>query len=229
MHQCTQHSSLPQHSMPQCISCQMVSPSSAASLSRCTQGEFETGFERGGQTREHAQLAKTLGVAKLIVAINKMDDESTTGPDGLWSEERSVACACSHHTLCIRPKTSLQCTNAFQVFPCVVQFRYTLSKGRFVSKLIFLYPEEQGLPMHCSRTALLCSPCHRSRADTPAIADEAPRGSAAGQSSCSDAHQVQWASHVASTLHLSEQINQFSSMQPVVVSLACGDAEMPLV
>ena len=25
-------------------------------------GEFETGFERGGQTREHAQLAKTLGV-----------------------------------------------------------------------------------------------------------------------------------------------------------------------
>jgi peptide chain release factor subunit 3 len=24
-------------------------------------GEFETGFEKGGQTREHAQLAKTLG------------------------------------------------------------------------------------------------------------------------------------------------------------------------
>ena len=24
-------------------------------------GEFETGFERGGQTREHALLAKTLG------------------------------------------------------------------------------------------------------------------------------------------------------------------------
>ncbi|OMP09050.1 hypothetical protein COLO4_05856 [Corchorus olitorius] len=27
-------------------------------------GEFETGYERGGQTREHVQLAKTLGVAK---------------------------------------------------------------------------------------------------------------------------------------------------------------------
>ncbi len=39
----------------------------------CEQGEFETGFERGGQTREHAQLAKTLGVARLIVVVNKLD------------------------------------------------------------------------------------------------------------------------------------------------------------
>ena len=29
-------------------------------------GEFETGFEKGGQTVEHATLAKTLGVDKLI-------------------------------------------------------------------------------------------------------------------------------------------------------------------
>ena len=46
-------------------------------------GEFETGFERGGQTREHAQLAKTLGVAKLVVVVNKMDDPSVQ-----WSAER---------------------------------------------------------------------------------------------------------------------------------------------
>jgi peptide chain release factor subunit 3 len=46
-------------------------------------GEFETGFERGGQTREHAQLAKTLGVSKLLVAVNKMDDSSVE-----WSKER---------------------------------------------------------------------------------------------------------------------------------------------
>jgi peptide chain release factor subunit 3 len=51
-------------------------------------GEFETGFERGGQTREHAQLAKTLGVSKLAVVINKMDDPSMSGPNGEWSKER---------------------------------------------------------------------------------------------------------------------------------------------
>lgn len=31
-------------------------------------GEYETGFEKGGQTREHAMLAKTQGVNKLIVS-----------------------------------------------------------------------------------------------------------------------------------------------------------------
>jgi len=46
-------------------------------------GEFETGFERGGQTREHALLAKTLGVEKLVVTINKMDDPSVN-----WEQER---------------------------------------------------------------------------------------------------------------------------------------------
>jgi peptide chain release factor subunit 3 len=46
-------------------------------------GEFETGFERGGQTREHIMLVKTAGVSKLIIAINKMDD-----PTVEWSEER---------------------------------------------------------------------------------------------------------------------------------------------
>jgi len=36
-------------------------------------GEFEAGFDRGGQTREHLLLVRSLGVAQVIVAINKLD------------------------------------------------------------------------------------------------------------------------------------------------------------
>ncbi|KAL8905077.1 MAG: hypothetical protein Q9207_002851 [Kuettlingeria erythrocarpa] len=50
-------------------------------------GEYETGFEKGGQTREHAILAKTQGVNKLIVAVNKMDDTTVE-----WSSERYKEC-----------------------------------------------------------------------------------------------------------------------------------------
>lgn len=50
-------------------------------------GEYETGFEKGGQTREHAMLAKTQGVNKLIVVINKMDDPTVN-----WSKERYTEC-----------------------------------------------------------------------------------------------------------------------------------------
>ncbi len=46
------------------------------------QGEFETGFERGGQTREHAQLAKTLGVKQLVIVVNKLDCPSVAHEDG---------------------------------------------------------------------------------------------------------------------------------------------------
>ncbi|CAE6429775.1 unnamed protein product [Rhizoctonia solani] len=46
-------------------------------------GEFETGFEKGGQTREHIMLVKTAGVSKLVVVINKMDESTVE-----WSEER---------------------------------------------------------------------------------------------------------------------------------------------
>jgi peptide chain release factor subunit 3 len=50
-------------------------------------GEFEAGFDKGGQTREHALLAKTLGVTYLVVAINKMDE-----PTVKWSKDRYDEC-----------------------------------------------------------------------------------------------------------------------------------------
>lgn len=50
-------------------------------------GEFESGFDKGGQTREHALLAKTLGVSYLIVVINKMDE-----PTVQWKKERFDEC-----------------------------------------------------------------------------------------------------------------------------------------
>ncbi|MCS7387069.1 MAG: translation elongation factor EF-1 subunit alpha [archaeon GB-1867-005] len=46
-------------------------------------GEYEAGMGASGQTREHAFLAKTLGVNQLVVAINKMDDATVN-----WSKER---------------------------------------------------------------------------------------------------------------------------------------------
>lgn len=49
-------------------------------------GEFETGFERGGQTREHALLAKTLGVRVLVVVVNKMDEPSVKWDKGRWDD-----------------------------------------------------------------------------------------------------------------------------------------------
>ena len=48
-----------------------------------TQGGFEAGISKDGQTREHALLAFTLGVKQMIVACNKMDDKTVQ-----YKEER---------------------------------------------------------------------------------------------------------------------------------------------
>jgi len=47
------------------------------------QGEFEAGYSKEGQTREHPLLAFTLGIKQMIVTVNKMDDKSVN-----WSESR---------------------------------------------------------------------------------------------------------------------------------------------
>ncbi|KAH9927121.1 EF Tu GTP binding domain-containing protein, partial [Epithele typhae] len=46
-------------------------------------GEFEAGFDRGGQTREHLILVRSLGVAQVVVAVNKLDQVE-------WSRARYV-------------------------------------------------------------------------------------------------------------------------------------------
>merc|ERR1712000_614723 len=44
-------------------------------------GEFESGFNKGGQTREHAVLCRSCGVRHMIIGINKMDECN-------WDKER---------------------------------------------------------------------------------------------------------------------------------------------
>jgi len=49
-------------------------------------GEFESGFSKEGQTREHALLAQTMGVKEMICAINKMDDPSVKYSESRFNE-----------------------------------------------------------------------------------------------------------------------------------------------
>lgn len=51
-------------------------------------GEFETGFEKGGQTREHIMLVKTAGVSKVVIVINKMDDTTVNWEKSRYEEIR---------------------------------------------------------------------------------------------------------------------------------------------
>ena len=49
-------------------------------------GEFETGFEKGGQTREHIMLVKTAGVSKVVCVINKMDEATVNWEKARYDE-----------------------------------------------------------------------------------------------------------------------------------------------
>jgi len=52
-------------------------------------GGFEAGFSKDGQTREHALLAKTMGVGQMIVCMNKMDDVSVKYSQARYDEIKS--------------------------------------------------------------------------------------------------------------------------------------------
>jgi elongation factor 1-alpha len=49
-------------------------------------GEFEAGYAKNGQTREHALLAYTLGVKQMVVCVNKMDDKSVNYAQARYDE-----------------------------------------------------------------------------------------------------------------------------------------------
>merc|ERR1739845_183013 len=54
-----------------------------------SQGGFEAGISKDGQTREHALLAFTLGVKQMIVACNKMDDKTVRYDEKRYLEIKS--------------------------------------------------------------------------------------------------------------------------------------------
>ena len=74
-------------------------------------GEFESGFDKGGQTREHAMLAKTAGVKHLIVVINKMDDPTVN-----WSKERCVQFSLCMYSVCLSIHLSFLYLLLFLIF-----------------------------------------------------------------------------------------------------------------
>jgi signal recognition particle receptor subunit beta len=51
-----------------------------------TRGEFEAGFELGGQTKEHVILARGLGVSQVIVAVNKLDADALNWDKARYEE-----------------------------------------------------------------------------------------------------------------------------------------------
>jgi len=50
------------------------------------QGEFEAGYSKEGQTREHPLLCFTLGIKQMIVCCNKMDDKSVNYSEARFKE-----------------------------------------------------------------------------------------------------------------------------------------------
>jgi elongation factor 1-alpha len=51
-----------------------------------TQGGFEAGISKEGQTREHALLAFTMGVRQMVVACNKFDEKSVNYAQNRYEE-----------------------------------------------------------------------------------------------------------------------------------------------
>ena len=68
--------------VPNMIRCTALADYAGLVISART-GRYEAGFAKDGQTREHVLLAKSIGVQKIVVVVNRMDD-----PGVNWSETR---------------------------------------------------------------------------------------------------------------------------------------------
>ena len=54
-----------------------------------SQGGFDAGISKNGQTHEHVLLAYTLGVKQMIVSCNKIDDKTVKYDEGRYKEIKS--------------------------------------------------------------------------------------------------------------------------------------------
>ncbi|CAF1167965.1 unnamed protein product [Adineta ricciae] len=98
-------------------------------------GEFETGFERGGQTREHTMLVKAAGVRHMIVLINKMDDSTVN-----WDRDRYDEI--KNKLIPYLKKCGFKSDEDITFIPC------SGMKGAFLKKA----PEEQCAPWYTGST-----------------------------------------------------------------------------
>jgi len=69
---------------------------------------FEAGFEKGGQTKEHLQLVRVLGMTNLVVAVNKLDTAD-------WSEEVFENIKGRMHGFVVGPECGFKAANVTYV------------------------------------------------------------------------------------------------------------------
>lgn len=65
---------------------------------------FEAGFDRGGQTKEHLQLLRSLGISQLLVAVNKLDKHD-------WKQEVYEDIKSKVHGFVVGPECGFKAAN----------------------------------------------------------------------------------------------------------------------